>query len=202
VLSSVAKVDANKIRQSILDLGNGTYLVQFSGKTGTSFVHVNGELPVNGYGQLDYAGLGAQGSTWVAIIEKAFAAYHGTTASYASIDGGWMSDSYAALGCRSTSFYGGTGAADLMNQIETALNAGESVTYGTIRVADGASLIASHAYTVDSIVTDSHGNVTGLELRNPWGVDGAGNDGHNDGYVIVTAAQAYDSMAGVTMAFV
>lgn len=202
VLSSVAKIDPNRIRQSILDMGDGTYVVQLSRGSTASFVHVDGELPVNGYGVLDYAGLGAGGSTWVALMEKAFAAFRGTSVSYAAIDGGWMSDAYTALGCSSTSFYGGTGATDLLAKVETALAAGKSVTYGTNQVTDGAPLIAGHAYTVDSIVTDTHGVVTGLRLRNPWGIDGAGNDGRNDGYVTVTAQQLNDCLSGITSAYV
>ena len=68
--------------------------------------------------------------------------------------------------------------------------------------ADGAPLLASHAYTVDGINVDATGNPITLRLRNPWGVDGAENDGNNDGYVTVTAQQAYDSMLGVVSATV
>jgi hypothetical protein len=87
-----------------------------------------------------------------------------------------------------------------MSTIQTALEAGKSVTYGTVTVADGAPLIAGHAYTVQSVNVDEHGHMTSVTLRNPWGVDGAGNDGHNDGYVTVTAQQLYDSMAGIVTA--
>jgi hypothetical protein len=202
VLSSVAKLDPNKIRQSILDMGDGTYLVQFSKGGSNVFVHVDGELPVLPGGELDYADLGAGGSVWVAIMEKAYAVFHGPTASYASIDGGWMDEVYSALGDLPKSNYGGAGAAALISLIAGEVSLGESVTYGTNLVSDGAPLIAGHAYTVDAIVTDSHGAATGLRLRNPWGTDGAGNDGDNDGYVTITAQQAYDCLAGTVAAFV
>lgn len=202
VLSSVAKLDPNRIRQSILDMGDGTYLVQFSRGGSNVFVHVDGELPVLSNGQLDYAGLGARGSIWVAIMEKAYVVFHGSGASYSSIDGGWMDQVYAALGARPKSDFGGAGAAGLMSLIAGEIAAGESVTYGTNVVTDGAPLIASHAYTVDGVVTDAHGTPTGLRLRNPWGIDGAGDDGHNDGYVTINAQQAYDCLAGDVSAFV
>ena len=203
VLSSVAKVDANRIQQSILDMGDGTYLVQFSEGASKVYVHVDGELPVLADGQLDYAGLGTDNCTWVAIMEKAFAEFHGSTASYASINGGWMDSSYAALGCTSTSYFGGNGAAAMMSTFVAELAKGESVTYATnTTVVAGASLIADHAYTVDSVVYDNNGNAIGLTLRNPWGVDGIGNDGNNDGYVTITAAQLYGSMVGSVAAFV
>jgi hypothetical protein len=202
VLSSVAKIDSAKINQTVLDMGDGTYLVQFSKGTSNVFVHVDGQLPVLSNGQLDYAGLGAQGSIWVAIVEKAYASFRGTTSSYASINGGWMSESYSALGESSSSFYGGTGATALVATIQSAQAAGQSVTYGTVTVANGAPLIAGHAYTVDAVNVDGQGNVVSVRLRNPWGVDGAGNDGHNDGYVTVTAQQLYASMAGIVTASV
>ena len=47
---------------------------------------------------------------------------------------------------------------------------------------------------------DASGNVISITLRNPWGVDGAGNDGNNDGYVTITPAQAFAGYLGVTVA--
>lgn len=203
VLSSVAKLDPNRIRQSVLDMGDGTYLVQFSRGSNNVFVHVDGELPVLPDRQLDYAGLGAGGSIWVPIMEKAYVVFHGAGASYSSIDGGWMDQVYAALGARPKDDFGGpAGAAGLMSLISSEITAGESVTYGTDFVTDGAPLIASHAYTVDGIVTDAHGAPIAVRLRNPWGIDGAGNDGNNDGYVTITAQQAFDCLAGDVAAFV
>ncbi|HEY2585093.1 MAG TPA: C2 family cysteine protease [Tepidisphaeraceae bacterium] len=202
VLSSVAKLDPNRIRQSILDMGDGAYLVQFSRANSNVFVRVDGQLPVLSNGQLDYAGLGAGGSIWAAIMEKAYVVFHGPGASYRSIDGGWMDEAYAALGALPKSDFGGAGAATTMSLIASELSMGESVTYGTNLVTDGAPLIASHAYTVDGVVTDATGTPAGLRLRNPWGIDGAGNDGSNDGYVTITGQQAYDCLAGDVAAFV
>ena len=147
VLSSVAKLDPNKIRQSILDMGDGTYLVQFTKGGKNVYVHVDGELPVLSDGQLDYAGLGAGTSTWVAIMEKAYAVFSGPKPSYASIDGGWMDEVYSALGDLPKSNYGGAGPAALISMIAGEISQGESVTYGTDTVTDGAPLIADHAYT-------------------------------------------------------
>ena len=36
--------------------------------------------------------------------------------------------------------------------------------------------------------------------RNPWGSDGVGSDGSNDGYVTVTAGQLYANCSGLTAA--
>jgi hypothetical protein len=43
---------------------------------------------------------------------------------------------------------------------------------------------------VDSVVTDASGNVTHLRLRNPWGTDDFAGHGADDGYILLTAAQA------------
>ena len=203
VLSSVARIDPNKISQSILDMGSGNYLVEFSKGSSNVFVRVDDKLPVLADGQLDYAGLGAGDSIWVAIMEKAYAVFHGPTASYASIDGGWMDQVYSALGELPKSSYGGAGAVAMMALVASQISNGESVTYGTLNnISDNAPLIGGHAYSVDSVLTDTQGNPIGLVLRNPWGIDGAGNDGNDDGYVTVTAEQAYDCLAGTVAAFV
>ena len=201
VLASVARTDPSRIRQSALDMGDGTYLVQIAKPTGNVFVHVDGQLPVRG-GAPGYAGLGAQGSIWVAIMEKAYATYEGPTSGYASLNGGWMDQSYASLGAASSSYLGGAGATDMMNRIAQELTAGESVTYGTGTITAGAPLVGEHAYTVDSVNLDSQGTPISLTLRNPWGTVGVGSAPGNNGYVTVTAAQAYTCLAGVVGALV
>jgi hypothetical protein len=52
-----------------------------------------------------------------------------------------------------------------------------------------------------SVDTDAEGHKT-LVLRNPWGIDGAGNDGKDDGYVRLTPAQALGSFWAVISAVV
>jgi hypothetical protein len=200
-LSAIAKTDPSRIRQSVLDMGDGTYLVQFSKGANKVYIRVDGELPVMPGGQLDYAGTGAQGSIWVAILEKAFTIFHSQAPTYAAIDGGWMDEAFAALGASPSDIYSAATPTALVAQIQQNLSEGQAVTLAVNTPQDGAPLLGSHAYTVDSVTTDADGNVTGLVLRNPWGVDGAGNDGYNDGYVTVTAQQAYDSMLGVVSAY-
>jgi len=200
-LSAVAKADPAKLRQSVLDMGDGTYLVQFSRGNGKVFVRVDGKLPVLPGGAPAYAGLGAGSSLWVAIMEKAYAILHGPTPSYGSIDGGWMDEAFSALGARGQSL-AASNPSDLLVQIERELSAGRSVTYAAGTPADGAPLLEQHAYSVDSILLDPDGNAIGLRLRNPWGVAGTGDAGSNNGYVTLTPRQAYDSMLGVVSALV
>ena len=144
-----------------------------------------------------FAKLGAQQSTWVAIMEKAYAFYRYNTANYADLEGGWMSPVYSALGCSGTSnFYSASNATALLNLIQQQLAAGKSVTYACNSPSSGAPLIGSHAYSVDH-VNFSGGVAVSVTLRNPWGVDGAGNDGANDGYVTVSAQHAFGSFMGL-----
>jgi hypothetical protein len=202
-LSSVAKVSPDKIRQSVVDFGDGTYGVQFTRSGQSVFARVDGNLP-SWYNQAAYANVVNSNGTsalWVAIMEKAMTEFMGTTASYKNIDGGWMSTAYASLGLSTMSIYG-SNAIELAKQLGAALAANKAVTLGIGSVPAGASLIGGHAYTVDHVNKDAQGNIISITLRNPWGVDGAGNDGKNDGYVTVTPQQAYAGYIGATSATV
>ena len=56
-------------------------------------------------------------------------------------------------------------------------------------ITGGAPLIGSHVYSVIGAFVDGAGTVM-IQLRNPWGTDGAGNDGNpNDGLVTISYAQ-------------
>jgi hypothetical protein len=205
-LSAVAKVDPDIIKQSIVSLGDGTFVAQMHNTRGqTVFVHMNADLPTWNTGGVAYEGLGSGNSLWAALMEKAFtyvrSGANATAPSYSTIDnGGWMSESFNALGLANSDYFPSS-STQLVSQLEKLLNAGEAVTIAISNPANGAPLIGDHAYTVDHINVDSNGNVT-IVLRNPWGVDGAGNDGNNDGYVTVTPDQLYASSMGGTAAIV
>jgi hypothetical protein len=191
-LASVAKVNPELIRQTIADLGDGTYAVQFMVGTTRTFVRVDADLPVNSSSQVAYAQLGQQSSLWVAIMEKAYAFFRSTSASYASIEGGYMGDVYDDMGLANDSIFSASSGQSLLQQLKDALAAGEAVTFGTkSTITSGIPVVGGHAYLVDQVTVDSTGGVTGLRLKNPWGVDGAGNDGNTaDGYVTLTTSQA------------
>jgi hypothetical protein len=202
VLSSIAKTDPGMIRRSVASLGDGTYAVQFVRAGRKVFVRVDADLPTWGGANLAYAAYGAQQSIWVPILEKAFAIFRTGQARYASIAGGWMTEVYAAFGRASTTAWKAASAQALLQTVKQDLAAGQSVTWGVFTVPKGAPLISGHAYSVDSVVTDSAGNLTGLRLRNPWGTDGAGNDGANDGYVTLTPTQALAAFTAIVSALV
>ena len=90
----------------MVDLGDGTYAVQFERGSATVYVRVDADLPTwHGGTTLVYADLGAQDSMWVAVMEKAFAYFRTGVADYAELDGGWMAEASTALGLGSTSRY-------------------------------------------------------------------------------------------------
>ncbi len=199
-VASVAKLNPGRIRQMMVDLGDGTYAVQFTRNGQKVFARVDADLPTWSSGSLAYADFGKGGSLWVAILEKAMTEYRGTGDGYDDIDGGWMTEAFSAMGLVGSDI-NGTSASDLVNKISAALAAGRAVTYAVGTVPAGAPLIGNHAYTVDHMGHDSKGNVV-VVLRNPWGVDGAGSDGANDGYVTVTPQQLYAASLGAASAAV
>lgn len=201
-LAATAKIDPSRIRQSILDMGDGTYLVQFSRGNSKVFVRVDGQLPTLIGSSLEYAGLGAGGSIWVPIMEKAFAVYRTGANSYLSLSGGWMDEAFIAIGGTSSSVYDVANGTTLLSQMQRELAAGKAVAFGTGAITDGAPLLGSHAYTVEQVISDASGTPTSVVMRNPWGIDGVGNDGSNDGYVTVTSTQAYDAFLGFSVASV
>jgi len=99
-LAATARTNPNAIRQAVVELGDGTYAVQFANPDGSmAYVRVDGDLPTASWGGLEYAGLGDQNSLWVAIMEKAYATFRdGGPASYAALDGGWMDEAFSDLG--------------------------------------------------------------------------------------------------------
>jgi hypothetical protein len=197
VLSSVANIDPNLVRQSVVELGDGTFVVDFHRNNTSVYVRVNADLPIASYG-LVYADLGSQNSMWVAIMEKAYTFFRSGAGTYQSIDSGWMDQAYAALGSTAQSTYGASGAQNLLTLIGSQLSAGKSVTMAFATDAGGADIITDHAYTVVSVGTDASGNPATLTVRNPWGVDDASGTGN--GYVTLTAKQAFDSFLGFVSA--
>src|SRR4029079_16701818 len=95
-LGAIALDTPNAIRQNVVDFGDGTYGVRL----GSSFYRVDGALPAASLASTNpsYAGLGAQGSLWAAIVEKAYAHYRTGANSYASLEGGWSVEVNRAFG--------------------------------------------------------------------------------------------------------
>lgn len=196
-LSAIAKDSPQTLMNYIVDFDDGTYGVRL----GDKFYRVDNDLPVYNSNSTSpaYAGFGAEGSMWVAIAEKAFAYYRTGHDSYGSIEGGWGVEANLAFGANTTGnrdFLSYGSAAALANQIYNQWSSNNAITIGflSVRTSEGATapLIMSHMYTVMSVIRDNSNVVTSIVLRNPWGVDGTGNDGnYYDGLVTVTPEQIY-----------
>jgi hypothetical protein len=97
---------------------------------------------------------------------------------------------YAAFGTSVTAISPSGGADSYVQQIKDLLESGKSVTAACYN-AGGANMVTGHAYTIDHVQDNGDGTYS-VVVRNPWGVDGySSTDGSNDGYVTLTAAQAY-----------
>ena len=199
-LGAVADANPNAIRQTVAELGDGTYVVELGG----TFYRVDGSLSETAGGNLRYAGLGRQDSIWVPIVEKAYAFYRTGAGTYASLAFGWSSTVFDAIGdsgAASQSFTSGSAA---LNHINSKLSLGHAVVVNINTPSAGCPCVGNHAYTAISVnyqqVNLGWGVILNIPvsvvLRNPWGVDGAGNDGNNDGLVTVTANQLVASMYG------
>jgi hypothetical protein len=206
-LSATAKTNPDKIRQRVVSLGDGTYAVKFYEGGSPVYYRVDGELSVSG-SNLVYADKGHDESIWVAIMEKAYTHHRTGADTYDSLNGGWMSEAFADIGSSSTELWSVSNAQDLLNHMNDQLALGKAVTYAALPGA-ASPLVGQHAYMVQSV---NYGWVfngsffswqaVSVTLRNPWGTDGGGNDGSNDGYVTVSAAQAFTAFWSVHSAFV
>lgn len=193
-LSAIADDSPQAIRNRVVDFDDGTYGVRL----GDKFYRVDNDLPVRSSTDTNpaNAGFGANGSMWVAVVEKAFAHYRTGANSYGSIEGGWGVEANRAFGTTAAGdrdIHSYSSATALANEIFSRWNSFSAVTIGFTgkKVASATvPLVMGHMYTVMNVIRNSAGTVTSIVLRNPWGYDGAGNDSNtNDGLVSVTPSQ-------------
>ena len=180
-LGAIARDTPSASRQNVVDFGDGSYGVRLGG----SFYRVDGDLPAASLASTNtsYAGLGAQGSLWAAIVEKAYAHYRSGANSYASLEGGWSVEVNRAFGSTSavdrtiSSFGSATALGNAMYNAWLGYNA---VTIGFTSIPAGnVGLIDDHMYTVYSFTRNAAGNVTHVTLRNPWAWDGVNFDSNS-----------------------
>jgi hypothetical protein len=198
-LASIAKIDPERIRQSVVDFGDGTFGVRFFKGSVATYVRVDGDLPTYAPTTPAYVKFGAEGSMWAPIIEKAFTYFRKGSGTYSSISSGLMGEVFSDFGVSVTSLSNNNSAdaTTFVQKIKDLVDAGQSVTAACYQTG-GANMITSHAYTVVSV--DDSGNVT---VRNPWGMDGySSTDGADDGYVTLTPAQAFIALGYVQAASV
>jgi len=189
-LDSLAYSEPSRLYQIAVDLGDGTYAVRFVRSGSASFVRVAGDLSAQ------QAAVSSTGGLWVAMIEKAYAFYRAGANSFASLDTGWMYATLQDLGCAAFNILippTETALSDtaLASQITGALAANQGLSIGTPpNIFAAAPLIGSHAYAIIGVFFDTAAGSWELQLRNPWGFDGIGNDGNtSDGIVTISFAQ-------------
>ena len=197
-LSAVAKTNATRIHESVVDLGDGTYAVQFMRSGNAEFFRVDGDLPAPNGGNPSYQNLGHDDALWAAVMEKAFCYRRSGAGTYASIEYGGA-DAFDVMGLSHSNVMAGN-AIDTLRNIKAALDDHKAVIVGTKNsVPAGCPCVGNHMYSVHSVSLTTV-NFLGLEIvtggtivvRNPWHVDGGGNnDGVNDGYVTLDASQFF-----------
>jgi hypothetical protein len=194
----------------MVDLGDGTYAFKFIRDGAHLFYRVDADLPVDSTGSTTpyYAGLGAENSTWVALLEKAWTFFRSGANSYDSINGGPPRQAFNAFGMTDGgNMLAANDGSKTLDNIQEALKQGKIVTISTPNsaVPAGYAVVQNHAYLVERVNTfkifrPGPGGIfaggsyvelaVSVTLRNPWGFDGAGADANAaDGLVTVTAAQ-------------
>jgi hypothetical protein len=203
-LSAVARVAPRRVTDRVADLGDGTYAVDFQNDDRHAVVRVDGELPVGRDGRPAYAELGRDDSTWVAVIEKAWAFYRRAQGTYASISFGRAMEAFNALGVsdiRCQDGYKAFGSATgMLNAVDKLIRSDYTVAFCTkATVPDGSKVWNRHVLMVSAVTRNKSGAAVGLVLRDPHKKDRPGRvDGADDGYITLTADEAATVLWGLT----
>ena len=167
----------NGVGQYDVSLWNGrqwvAVRVQFDGRTDETDVRPTA----------DYA-------SWAIIMNRAWERFHGNT-------GASPADCLYALGRNSSTIFQNQMTTATFDAIQSYLAAGRVVAAGTVGSPSASNLVDNHAYTVVQV-----GWINGVryvQLRNPWGVDGARSSDANsrDGLVWITWNQFVAKMSAV-----
>ncbi|MCL2645479.1 MAG: discoidin domain-containing protein [Phycisphaerales bacterium] len=228
-ISSLAHSLSASLMQMAVDLGDGSYAVQFmrtvNGVVTTTYVRVDGDLPK--YGGSLYANRPTSGGAiWGCIMEKAYALFradNGTTninPTYNSLNSGFPGNVFNDLGVGSTPFETFTvntsgnlvpvDTGSLFQTLQDAIAAGKAIAIDSDPAPTGLTLIpdspivGGHTYSIFAVFTDSDG-VKKVTLKNPWGIDGTIGtsyyDGTNDGLITIAIADlpTWFSMGAISM---
>ncbi|HVS70701.1 MAG TPA: C2 family cysteine protease [Phycisphaerae bacterium] len=199
-LQDLARLQPGTLENMAVDLGDGTYAVQFVRNGTPIYVRVDGDLAMNQWGTLDYNHLGPSGDQWASIMEKAYAYFRTGANSYSSLNMGWMTNVYSDLGVASVNF-SMTDQNSFYTFVTQTLAAGKGVDFGTQpTINGGAPLVSSHTYSILGVSYDSTGTVQ-VSLRNPWGIDGFTVDANPyDGLLTISfATLKANALSGVAM---
>lgn len=184
-LAAFAQQDPNLLVQSAVDMGDGTYVVQFMSGSTPTYVRVSNQFSTGSFDGFMYAHPGSDGSIWAAVMEKAFCYFRTGANTYASIASGWMGEVYSDFGLGSAGFIpSGYTQSTLYSTLSTDLADGEAITLGTPDAPP--DLVGDHAYSLMSVY-ESDGTMY-FVVRNPWGFSGDGLE-NSQGIATLTYAQ-------------
>lgn len=184
-IAGFAQTSTAKLMEMAVDMGDGTYVVNFVRSGVQQFVRVDADFAAGGWNGFAYAHPGASGASWAVVLEKAYAFFRYGQNTYASLNSGWMSAVFNDFGVASSGLSVGTNQQTFFNTVSSKLAAGKAVTLGT--GSSAPNLVGGHAYTVMSASMDASGN-SWYVVRNPWGFAGTGSEGAG-GLVTLSYAQ-------------
>ena len=194
-LASSALHDPSLIEKDITERADGTYDVYFhTSATTTIDEHVDGLLPINSSGGLEYAKLGQDNSTWVPIMEKALTYFRNRSipACYSTISGGSGYEAFNDLAGNATEVLGKvSSASQLFTDVAWSMLLNQATDFCT-KGSGGGPLVNDHCYSVVSVRVS--GGVDQIEVRNPWGwnpgfvANKNGFGATNNGYLWVNAS--------------
>lgn len=184
-LSAFAKTNPNIIKQSIVDIGDGTYIVRFYRGGNPVYLKIDGDLPTisNVGGSFLYFARIRSGA-WVALLEKAYAFFRFGQNSYSSLSAGWMAYVYQEFNVgANTAWLNSLGEQQIFDEFVQRDAERRAQTTGTY-VNPGPALVGGHAYAFYGASGEQ------LVFYNPWGRDG-GSPSVNwqDGLVELTPEQ-------------
>ena len=186
VLASIADARPDIIKNAIVSVGDGTYIVRFYRNNNPIYLKIDGDLPVgtrNGRRGLMYAGYPGNEPNWVALFEKAYAFFRYGKNSYNSIAGGWMSVPLQQISNKqATTRWTGGSLPGLFQDVSNGLLAKQSLTTGSYANQKLESpIVGSHAYMIKEV--DNAPEAERFTVYNPWGIDGRVyyDSNYNDG---------------------
>jgi len=182
-LGAIGLTSPGLIQRNIRQNPNGTYTVTFYQDGRPVQVTVTADLPSgakDGASVTPYAQPGADGGSWAAIYEKAYAEFRG--GGYGQIDGGFGDISLANLSGQPAQRANPSDYA--LSDIESRLHQGYAITVGSNSSdnpwwdfwdhpdrMDHDQIVTSHEYYVRSVDTNAHPPT--ITIVNPWGAGGA-----------------------------
>ncbi len=173
-LNSLADGDPERLRDMVVDNGDGTYTVHFPDGSVTvdDEFYAGGDSPLYASGP----GGGKPEVLWPLVFEKAAAQHFG--GDFDDLDGGWPEDAFEALGANvdrqtlNPSFRFDPSDSDVADNMATALADGRPITADS---GGAFGMGGAHAWSVTDIdtstetSTDTGAQIWQVTVRNPWG---------------------------------